>query len=63
MRGMRISVAVSGVHDVVYSRSDMWYGNGRSRELNGCVCGSRVGAVPRSVVIMVLDGWKGRGMN
>ena len=58
-----VGVVVGGVHDIMYSCGDVWYGYGRSRELNGCVRSGRVGAVPQSVVIMVLNGWKGRGMN
>ena len=40
MCGVWISVAISGVHDVVYSGGEMWDGNGRRSELdsgmNGC---------------------------
>ena len=58
-----IGIAVGGVHDVVYPCGDVWDGYGGSGELYGCVRGGRVGTVPGSVVIMVLDRWKGRGMN
>ncbi len=58
-----VGVIIGGVHDVVHSRGDVWDGNGGSGELYGCVGGSGVGTVPRSVVIMMLDGWEGRGMN
>ena len=58
-----VRVVIGGVHDVVHSRGDVWDGNGGSGELYGCVGGGGVGTVPRSVVIMMLDGWEGRGMN
>ena len=58
-----LGVVIGGVHDVVHYRGDVWDGNGRSANLCGCVVGSRVGTVPRSVVIMMLDGWEGRGMD
>ena len=58
-----VGVVVGGMHDVVHSRGDVWDGSGGSAKLYGCVGGSGVGTVPGSVVIMVLDGWKGRGMN
>ena len=63
MSCVRVGVVVGGVHDIMYPRGDVWYGYGGSRELYGCVLSGRVGAVPRPVVIMVLNGWKGRGMN
>ena len=58
-----VGVIIGGVHDVVHSRGDVWDGNGRSAKLYGCVGGGGVGTVPRSVVIKMLDGWEGRGMN
>ena len=63
MSCVRVGIVVGGVHDVMYPRGNVWDGYGGSGELHGCVRGGRVGTVPGSVVIMVLDGWKGRGMN
>ena len=63
MSCVRVGVVVGGVHDVVQYCGDVWDGNGRSAKLYGCVGGNGVGTVPRSVVIMMLDGWEGRGMN
>ena len=63
MSWVRVGIVVGGVHDVMYPRGNVWDGYGEGRELYGSVRGGRVGTVPGSVVIMVLDGWKGRGMN
>ena len=58
-----VKVVIGGVHDVVHSRGDVWDGNGGSGELYGCVGGGGVGAVPRSMVVMMLNGWEGRRMD
>ena len=55
MSCVRVRVVVSGVHDVVHSCGDVWYGNGRCDELYGCVGGGGVGAVPGSMVVEVLN--------
>ena len=39
--------------------SEMWDGNGRCFELNGCVSCCRMGTVPGAMMVEMLDGWKG----
>ena len=58
-----VGVVIGGVHDVVHPGGDVWDGNGGSGELYGCVGGGGVGAVPRSMVVMMLNGWEGRRMD
>ena len=60
MCGVWISVAISGVHDVMYPGGEMWDGDGRRSELDGSVSGCGVRAVPGAMMIKVLDRGKGR---
>ena len=57
--GMRMSVAVSGVHDVMYSGGEVWNGESGCLVSYGSVCCGGVGAVPRAMVIKV--GNRGKG--
>ena len=50
-----IGASDSGVHDVLHSCGNVWYGNGRCDELYGCVGDGGVGAVPGSMVVEVLN--------
>ena len=57
MCGVWVCVVICGVDDVVNSGSEVWDGDGRCFESNGCVSGCRMGAVPRAMMVIVLDGW------
>ena len=57
MCGVWVCVVICGVDDVVNSGSEVWDGDGRCFESNGCVSGCRMGAVPRAMMLIVLDGW------
>ena len=46
VRGVRISVAICGVHDVMYSGGEMWNGDSRCLESYGSVCCGGVRVVP-----------------
>ena len=58
MSSLRIRAGVCGVHDVVYSGSNVGNGDGRGLKLYGCVSSGRVRTVPAAMVIKVLNGRK-----
>ena len=57
MGGLRVSIGVRGVHDIVYYCSNVCSANSRNSDLYGGVRGGGVGAIPRAVMIRVLYGW------
>ena len=59
MCGAWVCIVICGVDDVMNSGSEMWDGNGRCFELNGCVSCCRMGTVPGAMMVEMLDWWKG----
>ena len=59
MRGVRVSVAVCCVHDVMNPGGEVWNGDGGCLAMYGSVGCGGVRAVPGAVVIEVLDRRKG----
>ena len=58
MCGAWVCVVICCEHDIMNSGGEMWDGDGRCFELNGCVSCCRVRTVPRAMMVEVLDRWK-----